>query len=280
MISTDQQIKIHELPKYQVLLQQEMLDRKRVNSNYSARAMARDLKLSPAFLSQVLSGKRLLSDETAQIIARRLNWTDVKRKAFVMLVQIVRTKSPELKRSLTNEYVKLSVPVRPRTGFRRLKLDSFNLISDWYHYAILEMTELVQFQPDIGWIARALGLSVEKTKTAVERLIRVGLLSPELKRLEDDYRIGDIPSRAIRNFHRQMLKLADRALESQSVEQRDFSGCTIAIDPRKLPEVRELTRNFQKELIELMKGGEKTAVYQMSMQLFRLDKVEMKKSEK
>jgi hypothetical protein len=65
--------------------------------------------------------------------------------------------------------------------------------------------------------------------------------------------------------------MAEAAIEKQTTAERDFSGCTIAIDPAKLPQARELIRNFQKELMELVKDGEKTAVYQMSMQLFRLD---------
>jgi uncharacterized protein (TIGR02147 family) len=263
-----------KLPEYQILLKQEMLDRKRINSRYSARAMARDLELSAAFFSQLMNGKRALSDETAESIARRLNWNSSKRRAFVLLVQIARAKSPELKSALTKEFKKLKVPVRAREGFRRLNLDSFSLISEWYHYALLELTEVGQFQPDVRWIAKRFRLPAEKIKLAVERLIRVGLLSPEFKKLEGNYRIGDIPSLAIRNYHHQMLRLADFALENQGSETRDFSSCTMALDPRKIPQARELIREFQKELMELMEGGEKTAVYQMSMQLFRLDKLE------
>lgn len=261
-----------KLPKYQTLLQQELLDRKRLNPRYSSRAMARDLGLSAAFYSQLMSGKRSLSVESAELIARRLNWTAKKRKAFLLLAQIERTKSPELKSSLAREYRNSKVPVRERSGFRRLKLDAFNLISEWYHYALLELTELAGFQADADWIAQKLEIPVEAAKAAIDRLIRLGLLSTSWAKLESDYRIGDIPSEAIRNFHRQMLHLATRALDKQPPEERDFSGCTVALDPQKLPQIRELIRNFQKELMELTAEGEKTAVYQMSMQLFRLDR--------
>jgi uncharacterized protein (TIGR02147 family) len=267
---------MHELPRYQTLLEQEMLDRQRQNPKYSARAMARDLGLSPAFFSQLRTGKRALGDETAQIIARRLNWGPEKRKAFILLAQIERIKSDEIKTSLYSEYLKLQVEVQPREGMRRLKIDTFKLISDWYHFAIVESTELKQFKPDVEWIAHAFSISVERARSAVERLIRIGLISPDFKKLEDNYRIGDIPSEAIRNYHQQLLKLASSALESQPVDERDFSGCTIALDPASLPKARDLIRNFQKELMELVNTGEKTAVYQMSMQLFRLDHAEKK----
>lgn len=266
-----QTAKSGEIPEYQILLQQELRDRRRINAKYSARSMARDLDLSAPFLSQLLSGKRLLSDQGAERIARQLKWTSGKRRAFTLLAQIARTKSPELRDVLSREYWKLNVPVRSRSGFRRLKLDVFNLISDWQHYAVLELTELKSFKAEISWIAKSLGISVERAKSSVERLTRVGLLSSDLRKTEVDYRIGDIPSQAIRNFHRQMLKLAERALTAQSPGERDFSGCTIAVDPARLPQIRELIRNFQKELIEVANAGEKTAVYQLSTQLFRLN---------
>lgn len=265
-----------ELPRYQILLEQEMLDRQKVNPRYSAAAMARDLGLSPAFFSQLRSGKRALGDETAELIARQLVWGTDKRKAFLLLAQAERTKSAALKASLYKEYQKLNSPVRERVGMRRLKLDTFNLISDWYHYAIVESTEINQFKPSVEWIAHAFSVPIERARAAVERLIRVGLLSSDLKKLEDNYRMGDIPSEAIRNYHHQMLKLAGGAIEKQSVDERDFSGCTIAIDPTRIPQARELIRSFQKELMELMNTGEKTAVYQMSMQFFRLDRPEPK----
>ena len=44
-----------ELPRFQILLEQEMLDRQSLNPRYSAAAMARDLGLSPAFFSQLRS---------------------------------------------------------------------------------------------------------------------------------------------------------------------------------------------------------------------------------
>lgn len=241
-----------ELPQYQILLEQELLDRRRINARYSAAAMARDLDLSPAFFSQLRSGKRVLGDETAELIARKLSWGAEKRKAFLLLTQIARTKSPDLKKSLAKEYEKVTTPVKPREGMRRLKIDTFNLISDWYHYAIVESTELTSFKPDVASIAKTFSIPLERARSAIERLKRVGLLSEDLKKIEDDYRIGDIPSEAIRNYHHQILKLADAAIEKQTVDERDFSGCTIAIDPSHLPQARELIRNFQKELMELM----------------------------
>jgi hypothetical protein len=46
----------------------------------------------------------------------------------------------------------------------------------WYHFAILELTRLQDFQPDSRWIARVLGLNPDEVNIALARLMRLGLL--------------------------------------------------------------------------------------------------------
>jgi hypothetical protein len=48
------------------------------------------------------------------------------------------------------------------------------MISDWYHFAILDLTRLDDFQPEPAWVSRKLGLTVSEVKIAVERLLRLG----------------------------------------------------------------------------------------------------------
>jgi hypothetical protein len=41
-----------------------------------------------------------------------------------------------------------------RVAYRRLTEDTFEVVSHWYHYAILELTAVESFRPDPRWIAR------------------------------------------------------------------------------------------------------------------------------
>ena len=109
---------------------------------------------------------------------------------------------------------------------------------------------------------------------AIERLIRIGLLKREaglLKKSRANYRVGAVPSSAIRQFHKEHLKKAAVAIEAQPVETRDFSGTTFAINPKKLPRAKALIRRFQNELMELLENGDRSSVYHLAVQLYRLD---------
>jgi hypothetical protein len=57
--------------------------------------------------------------------------------------------------------------------------DQFELLSSWYHFAILELVQLKTFEPDGKWISTKLGISVTEANIAVDRLIRYEFVKVE-----------------------------------------------------------------------------------------------------
>jgi uncharacterized protein (TIGR02147 family) len=253
-------------PGYRHLLADELLARVRRNSAYSARALARDIRVSPGFLSLVMAGRKRLTEERAHQIAERLGWSARRSGEFVTLVRHSRARDERVRARILSE-------LKTAPAMRELGDDVFRAISGWYHYAILELGEVEGFVADPRWLARRLGLPVRDVRAAIARLARLGLLDARtLRKTTSNYSIRDVPSRAIRDFHRQMLARARRALARQSMEERDFSGVTMAIDPERLGEARARIREFRRELMEYLEAGpRRRAVYQLSVQLFRLD---------
>ena len=43
--------------------------------------------------------------------------------------------------------------------YEELNADAFNLVSDWYHYGILNLTEIKDFLPNSKEIAKRLGIT-------------------------------------------------------------------------------------------------------------------------
>jgi plasmid maintenance system antidote protein VapI len=65
------------------ILTEALRERKLANSSYSLRAFARDLKISPQQLSNVLSGRRGLSVPVAERIAAKLGLSVHEAEIFV-----------------------------------------------------------------------------------------------------------------------------------------------------------------------------------------------------
>jgi uncharacterized protein (TIGR02147 family) len=258
--------------RFQDLLSEELETRRRKNPSYSLRALARDAGISPGLLSGVLRSKRPLSEKRAYQIADRLGWPAPRAKLFGALLRLERASDEKRRSELTVEVAALS---RSEASFRRLGIDTFHLISRWYHYAILEATFLDDFVASAEWISRRLGIALVDASAAIARLKRLRLLSDQngrLRKTERHITTNDTPSLALRSFHLQMLEKAKLAIRNHPEPSRKISGVTMAIDPRRIPEANERVIRFRRELMEFLEGGDRTALYHLSIQLFRLDK--------
>ncbi|HEX4922684.1 MAG TPA: DUF4423 domain-containing protein [Bdellovibrionales bacterium] len=259
---------------YRYLIRNELLQRIKANPSYSSRAMARDLGLSSAFFSQVMTGKKNLSEAKGIAVADRLRFNPQTSRLFLNLIRYVGSKDPRHKERILAD---LSSASPERAEYFDLKIDMFRIVSDWYHFAIVELTAVQSFKNDARWIAERLGITKLEAEAAIDRLLRVGLLKETKGRLEKTkafYKAGDVPSEAVRSFHRQALARAVDALENRPFEERDFSCATMAVSASKLPKAKEMIRNFQKEMLSFFEQGTKQAVYHLSIQFHRADREE------
>ena len=263
---------IFEHTDYRSYLKAELAKRGQLNPKYSLRAYAQQLKISPGQLSRVLQGKKRMSHEKALEISSVLKLKGNKREYFCNLVQLDTTKNP-----VAREYIEAKLKdVYPSKNFYLLETDIFKLVSDWYHYAILELMECKDFKPSSRWMARRLGISKAEAELAIERLERLKLFvfeGKKWKKIHNSYLTStDVPNAAFRKFHKQTLEKALDSIEAQDVQERHLSSVTCAIDPSRLPEAQQLIRKFRCAMEKFLSEGEKSEVYQLAIQLFRVTK--------
>lgn len=254
---------------YREQLKSEYKRRQTVNPRYSLRAFARDLGLSSGFLSLLLNGKKKLSDAKAIELAEVLGLGPSGAEEFYRLVRLNNARTEKAQALIAREGRNDSVG-----EFSTLNLDAFQVISDWYHYAITELTYCKDFKPTAEWVGRRLGISTETAKAALERLVRLGLLKKSGRTLVKTEAFiatpTDRPSASLRSFHGQMIEKAKQALTTQSVDERDITGITIALDREKLAMAKKEIRRFRQRMAKLLEGGSPSSVYQLNVQLFNL----------
>lgn len=247
-------------------LQQEFHRRVRMNPKYSLRAYARSLGLSSGALSEILNQRRPLSLKAASKIAKSLGLNQKESKRLYELVETDKRKS-------------LNLPETPQDQIdnadrKQLDVDTFHLISEWYHFAVLNLVDCLGFRWQAAHIAKRLGISLTQAQMAMRLLTRLGLVKKRNGRIicAKDYVLSPsgAPSAAIRNFHRQMLVKATEALEFQSVDDREVSGVGFALDPKLLPQLKHEISEFQDQLIAKYSIGKRQEVYFFETALFRL----------
>ncbi len=240
---------------YHAILLNELERRKRKNPAYSLRAFARDLEIPAPKLSEILRGKKGMSAQRGKKIALMLGLSEVETRLFLDLVESRHGRS---QRERTAALKRL----KTRWSEYELSLETFEVISGWHHFALLELTEL-----DGRWdrvrMAEALGLSQNIVDQAIGRLMHLGLLEEKKESLhqtkESLVTSRDIPSRAIREYHNQILGEAQKALETTPVERRDFSALTFSFDQSRMAEVKEFLEEMQNQFEEKFKGGKKVS---------------------
>ena len=241
------------------LIQNELRIRRERNASYSLRSFAKGLGVSPAQLSQIISGKRPLTQKAAKAIAEKLQLSPTTKLRFLSDASEILSEALDLDRE--------------KKAQLDLEEDCFRMISDWYHLAILSLTRVKGARPDPRWVAARLGIKVDVANEAMTRLERLGILSlrPKFAQISDP--ISVLPtgsSSAVRNYHAQNLALAMDRLERVPKEKRNFQSITFAGDSRRIAEFAALADRFLTEASECVERGRAEEVYTLSVQLFPL----------
>lgn len=247
-----------EKTNFRLWLQRQFTERCKKNPKYSLRAFAKNLELDPSSLSQILSGKRPISKNTMQTICNKLSVTPKDLKTFGLIQKAI---------AEDEDYFQVS-------------LDTFAVISDWYHYAILELTFISGFKADPKWIAKKLSITVEEAKAAIERLKRLDLLLEEngsliksSKFLTNQSNVNT--SAAHKMLQKQIIEKSLLAVDECPAEEKDITSMTMAIDENQLDKARELIRKFRRDLCALLEDGEQTRVYNLGIQLYPISRKEI-----
>ncbi|RYZ61400.1 MAG: TIGR02147 family protein [Proteobacteria bacterium] len=259
---------------FQNLLREELLRIQAGNSHYSLRAYAKKTGIHVGALSSIMNGRRNVSRKLAERALGRLMLDPQKRSEILSLF-------PTAKRAKVTPPVESDVSYEPR--YLELSAQTFRVIADWEHFAMLCLLKLKDFSPRAEWIQDRLGISKTRVVSALKRLHDLKLFETtsdgEIKRTTQSLRTSDdVAEISIKKSHAQSLELARLSLQRDPVDARDFTTLTMAIDARKLGLAKERIRKFQDELSELLETSDPTEVYRLSIQLFPLNEHPERKS--
>ncbi len=169
---------------------------------------------------------------------------------------------------------------------QQLSVDHFEAISDWYHFAIMELTRVKGFSENSEWIAKKLGISKKESEEAVARLFRLNLLRKDAKGRVVVQDHTNIESHAIstigkRNFQKQVLSKAIKAMDTIPVELRNQTSMTFACNSKMFPIlVKELSKFRHKFTDKAESYGEFDQVYHLSISLYPVLEQNFRKKEK
>lgn len=243
-----------------LLLKSSLAEIQSRRGNYSMRQFAKKLGLDAPVLSLMMNGKRKITHNLAKQVLQGL--------------PIDQTEANQI---LADLPTKSTRSVKTKIQFKELNPTQFDVISDWWYFAVLSLSETDQCRSDPKWIAKRLNITTTQAEKALEKLLELNLIKKKGTTIKATGEIfsstQDIPSSAIKKNHQQGLELALEALHEVSVELREFGATTMIIDPKKIPEAKKMIRELRKKTMQVLESGEKLEVYRLQVQLFPLTKV-------
>jgi transcriptional regulator with XRE-family HTH domain len=210
-------------------LQAELAARCERNPGYSLRAFANSLGIDHATLSQLMRGKRSMTEATVRRLGGRMG----------------------LGQEEVDAYVGRGEPGQAGSApARALAEDAAQVFGRWHAFAILELMRLRSFRPDVRWIARVLGVSATDVQVALQHLLRLGFLRMESPTCWRDLTGGAI----LREEDFTMLALERLAARSREIQlasarnapqaRRVHGAVTIAVAQKDVERLMGLVERF------------------------------------
>lgn len=248
---------------YKILHDNFMVRRGR-NPRYSLRAFAKSLNIDHSTLSQILRGKRNLTKSMVLRLSLSLNLKLTDKEIEKIVVSAEEEKNQQ--------------------NYHSLSLDTYAMISDWYHHALYELMNLSDFKQDFDWIAKTLRIEKKEAHEAFDRLQRLGLIevsrngrwrqkSPNITTVQNDF-----TTVALKNSQKSKLRMAEKAIDEIPFDRRDNSAMMMSINSKRIPEVKMKIKAFRRELCDwLQKDKDHDCVYELATAFFPI--TEQKESE-
>jgi uncharacterized protein (TIGR02147 family) len=263
---------IFEHVNYRTFLRASLEEIAAGRDGYSLRAFAEKVGIAASHLSAAMSGKKPLSVDAALRIAVKLGLSELESQYFCLLVQLEAEPDPEYRCVLQERLNRINSARRVHD----LSVEAFRAVSEWYHFAILELTYLKGFHISPSSVSKILGIAKPEAEAAIGRLLQLELLeetSPgQFAKVEKAFFVkSDVPSAAIRKFHKQLLAKAAASLDQHSPDDRVNRTDLLPFDSKGLERVRALADRFASDVIKISESSKvRDGVYSLSVHFFEL----------
>ncbi|MNJ91167.1 helix-turn-helix protein [compost metagenome] len=245
-----------DMNSMQMILNQKFLELRSKNPRLSMRYFAQRLGVSSGALSEILQGKRKISDKLAKKMAERLQLDPSETAQFMGL--------PDPKESDQD------------IEFMRMRDDQFHLISDWPHFAILNLvkSDICVHKP--SWFAQQLNLPLKIIHQTLDRLIRLEMLVYKNKKYVRQnpnlQTSDDILNLSIQKSNIEDLEMIKDQLGVFDVAERDLTSLTMLLDPKKMAEFKKWIRKSQDQFANKFETTKSASPFRLTVALFPLKK--------
>ena len=264
---------LEDVADYRELLRQYYQQRKEAMPLYSYRMMGQKLGLDASQLFRILQKEQHLPSRCVPLTKELLELTGRSAEYFDLLVAASRTRIPSKRSELLEKAFMLRDVDR-----RTVENKELRFLSQWYIPAVRSYLEVSGGKANPIDISERLSprITQEQATEALDLLKELGFvkrLSSGRLGLTQTHLTASGPekAKAVREFQKQALNLGINALDAIPVGERDISTLTLAIDSDCFNDLREMTREFRRQVQKRVEESTSPdRVMQMAMTFYPL----------
>lgn len=241
--------------------------------------LATELRCQTSFVSRVIHGPADFSPDHAVLISAFLGHTEQEKDYFILLVQLARSGTRELREHYLKHLRKIQekreqVRERIQVSQELTRETQMTYYSAWYYSAIHVLTTVPRFQRPAE-IARQLDLPLALVSECLEFLASAGIVVQQGAR----YRAGTArvhlgpDSPMLPRHHGNWKMRAMRSLDLRSSEDLFFSG-PISLSEADAAAIRSVLLKTLENLEPTIRASEEEAVFCLGVDFFRVTRRE------
>ena len=200
---------------------------------------------------------------------------------FDLLLVASRTKSEKKKAEIMQKAFQLRDVKR-----HMLEDTEIKYLSEWWTVVVRALVEVKHGNIDVAEIASSLipPITEEQAQASLDILKSLGFIKPlndNLVKISDSHITiqGAEKAEAIRSFQAKVMQFAIRSLSEIPPSDRDVSTITMAVDAKGFNDIRNMIREFRKELqIRVDKCSVPDRLMQLNLALFPVAQNNKRKS--
>jgi len=267
---------IFEYDNYRFFLRDYFVQQKKLRDIFSHRYFARRAGFaSSSFCAHVIEGKRNLTDESLRKMMKGLGLSGRAATYFETLVKFNQARTVEERERFFGRLERL----RKSTEFYKVNEKQFTYFEEWYYPVIRELAVYADWGGDfqkLGSLVRP-AITPEKAKKAVSTLVELGFLKQtehgSYEQTSEVVSVEKLPSVLTRKTRRDLIRRAIEAMETLPLDQRQITGCTVAMSEEDYNEIVGQLEEIRKRILETaMDSPSVDRVYQFNFQAFPLSR--------
>lgn len=272
MAKTKTTLYIEDFYNYRDYLKNYLVTSKIKNPQFSIGAWSKKLDLkSTAALAKVLSGEREASEGLVTKLIDYFKFTKQEGLTFRSLVSISKMKISDQDKVLLCQKL-YSQSKNKKLESRRIALDQFNLFASNLPFAIYELGKL----PGLNLKKLTTLISDSKESDIMESIKTLSRLN--LIEISNDQVIrskklhlettDDIPSDAIKHYHKNGLATAAKRIDEIKVEMREFQSLLLMLNTKNIDKYKKMIRDLMDDVENCDPTNTVNRLYSLQIQLY------------